>query len=173
MKYYKPVPKIILNFIASMGCAFTFPIYGFITSKFMFVMIKHISPDFIQDRNLCSGIFIGFAFAVGIFEFINKYLNASLCENMTNIVRKKLYASIISKNIGWFDNKSRAPGILSNMIQEDISKIRGLTSQTYANLLEAILCLGIGIAISFNYSWRMAIMALAISPFIIVGGIAD
>ena len=71
---------------------------------------------------------MGFALGVGLFEFFNKYSNASLCENMTNIVRKKLYASILRKNIGWFDDKNRAPGILSNMIQEDISKLRGLTS---------------------------------------------
>ena len=74
-------------------------------------------------------------------------MNASLCENMTNSLRKKLYSSIIRKNLGWFDDKNRAPGILSNMIQEVIFKLRGLTSQTSANLLEAILCLAIGIAI--------------------------
>ncbi|CDW89499.1 abc transporter [Stylonychia lemnae] len=173
MNYYRPYSKVFVQFLATLGSAFSFPLYGFIFSKIVFVMLNSASDNFINERNLWCSCFVGLSVAMGCFDWLNKSLSASLCETMTNNIRKQLYAAIIRKNIGWFDNKTRAPGILSNMIQEDISQLKGLTSQTYSSLLEAILCLGIGVVLSFIYTWKMALVALAISPLIIAGGIAQ
>ena len=41
-------------------------------------------------------------------------------ENLTSTIRRMLFQSILSKHVGWFDSKDKAPGILTNIIAEDI-----------------------------------------------------
>jgi ABC-type multidrug transport system fused ATPase/permease subunit len=86
-------------------------------------------------------------------------------------VRKELFEGILYKSISWFDNKDKAPGILSNILSEDVSKLNGLTSETIAVVLESFLTLATGIAISFYFSWRVALVGLGCSPFMIVGAV--
>jgi ATP-binding cassette subfamily B (MDR/TAP) protein 1 len=92
-------------------------------------------------------------------------------ENLTFRIRKQLFEGILYKNISWFDNKNRAPGILSNILSEDVSKLNGLTTETIAVILEAILGLIIGIIISFYFSWRISLVGLACSPLLIAGAV--
>ena len=60
-------------------------------------------------------------------------------ENLTQTLRVKLFESILRKNIGWFDSKNRAPGILTNIIIEDINSINGLTTEYFGIVVEAAL----------------------------------
>ena len=55
---------------------------------------------------------------------------------------------------------------------EDVTALNGLTSETINNILEATYCLMIGIGLSAIFSWKMAVIALATSPFVILGGVA-
>ena len=41
-------------------------------------------------------------------------------DNLTLRLRIKLFEAFLSKHIGWFDNKERAPGVLTNILTEDI-----------------------------------------------------
>ncbi|CDW75507.1 abc transporter [Stylonychia lemnae] len=136
-------------------------------------MLGRLSPTFVNSRNIWCGGFVALAVGMGIFEYINRILHSQLGENLTLGIRKKLFSSMISKNIEWFDKKERAPGILSGMFQEDVSQLKGLTSQTYALILEATVCLLIGIALSFLNTWKMALVTRSVVPFLILGGMAE
>lgn len=69
---------------------------------------------------LCLGI--------GISVYIQKLSFAIGGENLTYTLRVKLFRAILHKSVGWYDSKLRAPGILTNMITEDISALNGLTT---------------------------------------------
>ncbi len=75
------------------------------------------------------------------------------------------------KHIAWFDRKDRAPGILSNIISEDISILNGMTTEHLAILIEAYGGLIIGTAIALFYNWKMGLITCLFAPFISVGGI--
>jgi hypothetical protein len=72
---------------------------------------------------------------------------------LTFTIRKNLFTGIIHKHIAWFDSKDKAPGILTNILAEDVSEVRGLTSETVAIYLESILGVVIGCAIGFRFTW--------------------
>ena len=90
---------------------------------------------------------------------------------MTLKLRVKLFEAILRKHIGWFDNKDRAPGILTNIITEHISQVNGLTTQAIGIILEATLGLIISSLICFFFSWRLALVVTALSPFMVLGGL--
>lgn len=75
------------------------------------------------------------------------------------------------KNIGWFDDKSRAPGVLTNMISEDITAINGLTTEVAGVATEAFLGLALSCLTCFVFSWRLALVVTATCPFMVLGGL--
>lgn len=74
-------------------------------------------------------------------------------ENLVFTIRTKLFAGIIYKHVSWFDSKDRAPGIITNILAEDVSEVRGLSTETVSLYLEAILGMVIGLIIAFRFTW--------------------
>lgn len=90
---------------------------------------------------------------------------------MTLSLRIRLFEAILRKHIGWFDNKDRAPGVLTNIITEDISAVNGLTTEAIGVMIEAFLGITVSCAICFVFSWQLAIVVSLISPFMVLGGL--
>jgi ABC-type multidrug transport system fused ATPase/permease subunit len=82
-----------------------------------------------------------------------------------------LFEAYLHKHIGWFDNKNRAPGILTNQITEDISAVNGLTTESVAIGVEAALGLFFSCLICFVFSWRLGFVVSLTSPFMVLGGL--
>jgi ABC-type multidrug transport system fused ATPase/permease subunit len=160
-----------VSMIVSIINAFVYPLYGMIYAKLLFVFMIPQLPTFEEDRNYWCGLFLLLIFCIGIFGFLQKYLFMYVGENLTFTVRNDLYKGIIYKNIAWFDNKDRAPGILSSVLSEDISALNGMTTEHFAILLEAALGLIIGMIISLCFTWKMGLIALSMVPFVFLGGI--
>ena len=108
---------------------------------------------------------------MGLVVFLQKSLFYITGENLTFEVRSLLYKSLLHKQIGWFDRKDKAPGILSNILSEDIAALNGLTTETVATILETSAGLFIGIFVAALFEWRMAIICIVASPFAMLGGI--
>lgn len=79
-------------------------------------MIDPTDPEFLKLRNFWVSMFA--VLTVGIFfsSFIQKLSFGYCSENLIKTIRIKLFESILYKDIGWFDNKDRAPGVLGNII---------------------------------------------------------
>lgn len=90
---------------------------------------------------------------------------------MTLKLRNNLFEAILRKHVGWFDNKDRAPGILTNIITEDISSVNGLTTEAIGVMTEAGLGLTISCLFCAVLSWRLAIVVTLLSPLMVIGGL--
>ena len=86
-------------------------------------------------------------------------------------MRVKLFEAILRKHVGWFDDKMRAPGILSNMLTENISAVNGLTTEASGVMLEAALGLIVSCGICFIFSPQLAIVVILLCPLMVLGGL--
>ena len=171
MSFYSPKWLAYLGFVSSVVNAFSFPIYGLIYAKLLFIMMAPHSPNFKPDREFWCGMFLLEVFLLGVFSFLQKYIFMYIGENLTFDVRKELYRGIIYKDISWFDNKDRAPGILSNVLSEDIGALNGMTTEHLAILTESFLGLIIGVILAMCYTWKMGLITLAMVPLVSLGGV--
>lgn len=74
--------------------------------------------------------------AIGMITMIGmKYSFGVIGENVTLRIRQQLYGTIIRKNIGFFDVKDNAPGVLSATMASDASTINGAASEGLASSL--------------------------------------
>lgn len=121
MSFYNPKWLAYFAYIVSIINGCVFPVNGLIFSKVVFIIQNPESPNYDRDRHFWCGMFLVLTVGVLIVGFLNKYIYSYLGENLTYTVRGKLFTGIIFKHLGWFDNKERAPGILSNVLSEDIT----------------------------------------------------
>jgi ABC-type multidrug transport system fused ATPase/permease subunit len=73
------------------------------------------------------------------------------------------------KQVSWFDREDRAPGILTNIMSENVTELNGMTSETVVTVVEVIFSLIFGITGGFILCWQQATIAFVLSP-IAVGG---
>ena len=74
-------------------------------------------------------------------------------ENLTHSVRKVLFKGIIFKQVCWFDDEKKAPGVLTTVLSEDVACLNGMTTETLSTVMEAFLGLALGVALSAYYCW--------------------
>lgn len=84
-----------------------------------------------------------------------------------------LYTSIIRKHMGWFDERENATSILTTSMAQDTSIINGVSTESLAPQLEGNLALFSGIAIGFWACWQEALVMLACTPFMMIGGVLE
>ena len=176
MRYYSPKWVAVVGMIASIIAAFSLPLFGYILSNYVFVLsLNHTKPEDLEyydsERDKWTWAFIGLVFGIGISAFVQKLCFGVGGDNLTLRLRIKLFEAILRKHIGWFDNKDRAPGVLTNIITEDISQVNGLTTEAIAILIEAFLGLFVSCLACFIFAWQLAIIVTCLTPFMVLGGL--
>jgi len=138
----------------------------------MFVLIEGPdSPTFLEDRDTWILNAVYLVFGCGAVGFLQKYLFKETGENLTYEVRTLLFESTIYKQVSWFDRKDKAPGILSVVFSEDITNLNGLSTETISVILETFFCLVGGVALSAFFQWRMSVICIISTPFVMLGGV--
>ena len=102
--------------------------------------------------------------------FSQKFAFGVVGENITKHIRKALYSSLLKKNIGWFDLKDNAPGVLTSALASDAQCLTGASTEGFAVMVESLFALTCGLILGFSYSWRLSLVALACTPFMVLGG---
>ena len=128
-------------------------------------------PGYVAERNEVMTDFLIICFSMGVAGSLQKFFFSEAGENLTYDVRVLLFKSLIHKEVAWFDSKERAPGILTNILSEDITNLNGLTTETIGTAAESFASLAGGIAASAYYQWRMALVCLALTPFTVLGAV--
>jgi len=76
---------------------------------------------------------------------------------------------IIYKQLSWFDSETKAPGMLTNIMAEDMSALNGMTTETISVLVQGCLGMGLAVIMSSYFSWRTTLLTLAASPILMIG----
>ena len=154
MSYYNPKFYAFLMLVCACINSLSFPILGLVVARYQYIMIDMTyHPQNIHERNQWSMYWFFICLGIGIVAGVEKILFGVMGEKLTYEVRKELLRGIIYKQLSWFDNEKRAPGILTNVISEDISTLNGMTTETLSTVVEAALGLVLGLILGCIYCW--------------------
>lgn len=73
--------------------------------------------------------------------------------NITYDIRKKLYETVLVKNIGYFDFPENSTPVLSGVMQNDTTIINGVATDSIPPLVEAATLMFLSFAIAFYICW--------------------
>src|ERR1019366_9156950 len=104
-----------------------------------------------------------------IFSYTRIYLFTFVAENAMADMRKDIYKRMIMMPMEFF--AQRRVGELTTRISADVSQIQDMVSSSLAELLRGILTLCIGLGLIIYFSFKLALVMLAVVPFIVVIGV--
>ncbi len=171
MQYYSPKCMVVFSFLVCVVSGFGYPLHGYIFSQLVFRMMTPLLPDYWYWVNFWNFMYLVLGFGIALTQFLQRYNFSALGEQLTCKMRVMLFEGIIYKHISWFDSKDKAPGVLSNVLSQDITLLNGLSTESISIILESVFTVTIGIVLSFYFSWRMALVTLALVPLVVLGGI--
>ncbi|KAL5995750.1 hypothetical protein ACLOJK_025819 [Asimina triloba] len=84
---------------------------------------------------------------------------------LTKRVRTTLFQSILKQEPGWFDFEENSTGVLVSKLAMDCVSFRSVLGDRISVLLMGLSSAAVGLTISFFLSWRLALLAAAMTPF--------
>jgi len=91
-------------------------------------------------------------------------------ERLTKRLRSEAFTSIVRHEITWFDRDENSPGNLATSLSEDCKKVHTAFGEQWGMQVQVFSTMGVGIALGFYFSWRMALVTLAVTPLNIAAG---
>eukprot|EP00347_Sterkiella_histriomuscorum_P022139 403331544 len=167
-----PKINIFFGLISALGQGSLMPIFSIVMVKVIFALNVNPFHGVDQVRKYadfyCLMILI-IAISAFMFAMIQNISFGLIGENVTLKIRQLLYFRILQKNIGWFDEKDNAPGVITSTMANDAQIIRGVSAEGLAMMIQAGFSVLAGIVIGFVYNWREALVCIGCVPFIILG----
>ena len=120
-------------------------------------------------------IFSILTFCLGAVIFIAK----SICQAswsyfsciLTYNIRSKLYVNVLEKDMTWHDDPGNAPGVIGALLASDSEKLRGVSAEPIAAMLEAAFAILCALILGFFFSWPMAAVICGLFPILMVAGL--
>ncbi|EDQ92058.1 uncharacterized protein MONBRDRAFT_19578 [Monosiga brevicollis MX1] len=114
--------------------------------------------------------FVGIAVAVMVCVFLKFYMLTRSGEALTRRLRSKTFRAIVSNEAWWYDMPENARGILTARLSSDASAVRGVLGDRVGLAMQIFATVVGCLIVSMIYCWRVALVVLAASPIIGVGG---
>ena len=91
-------------------------------------------------------------------------------ERMTRRLRLACFSSVTSLPASFFDKTENSVGRLTTRLSTDCALVKGASGEALGSSIEGIASIVAAIAISFNASWRLALVLLVAFPLLVIGG---
>ncbi|RUS91669.1 hypothetical protein EGW08_000642 [Elysia chlorotica] len=125
---------------------------------------KSHQKDKMRDLSfLALGIGLGNFFSY----FLQEYMFGISGETLTMRVRGMLFKAMARQNIAWFDDPSHETGVLSSHLAMEATFVQGAVRTSFGYVMLFVGNIGLGLVISFIYSWQLALVVGAFIPIIL------
>jgi len=94
-------------------------------------------------------------------------------EKLTRRLRAMAYRAILRQEIGFFEEKGNSVGRLSTRLQADAAEVKGATGEGLSLVFQAGAAVIAGIVIAFQANWRLALVVVAIMPFMVLASLVQ
>lgn len=161
-------PHILTGCLTSiiMGCAF--PLFAILFGNILEALSAE-DPNVVKSKaNTYSMYFAITGVVVGAATFLTIYSFTVAGEKLTERLRGMAFRAMLRQELGWFDDKSNGTGSLCARLSGDASAVQGATGQRIGTIVQSITTLILGVGLSMYYQWKLGLVALAFTPFILV-----
>jgi ABC-type multidrug transport system fused ATPase/permease subunit len=158
-------------FVIAFISAGVWPLMGLLLADLMFSLIglTYAAEEFKPKMDMALLKFGLFCIGIGLFKGMEQTLFGVAGENLTCKVRNQLMKEIIYKQLSWFDREDKAPGVLTNIMAEDISSLNGMTTETLSLAVQAGMGLLFATLLSMYFDWRTCLWTTLCSPVLWIG----
>lgn len=114
-------------------------------------------------------------FLVGVGGAVSQFFSSLALgkagEELTLRMRILSFQSMLRQEIGWFDLDENNLGALVTRLSADAAALKGITGPTLSAILTAVGALVTALVISFTAGWKLTLVVLCYTPFMVFSGI--
>lgn len=114
--------------------------------------------------------FIIIAVAIFVGNIMQLGFLSALAINVATDLRRLIFQKFLSNKMLFFDRKANSASNLTSVISKDCVQVNSTISQVYGSLCQGMGSYVAGMIIAFIASWRLALVAMAVTPFIMFAG---
>ncbi|CAN6239885.1 unnamed protein product [Urochloa humidicola] len=158
---------------ALLGCAGAI-VFGAVLPLYSYSLGSLPEVYFLGDNELIrsktrlySLVFVGIAIVCITANIVQHYNFAVMGERLTERVRARMLAKILSFEVAWFDEDENSSAAVSARLATQATKVRSLVGDRMCLLVQATANAALGFSLSLSVSWRLAVVMMAMQPLII------
>nr|ACS87806.1 putative p-glycoprotein [Angomonas deanei] len=125
-----------------------------------------------KGTNLYAPLFIVFAFASFSGWVLHSFYGYA-GEHLTTKIRVMLFRQIMRQDMSFFDIPGRDAGTLAGMLSGDCEAVHQLWGPSIGLKVQTACTIAAGLVVGFIYQWKLAFVALACMPLILVTSVAE
>ncbi|KAJ3243519.1 hypothetical protein HDU78_000400 [Chytriomyces hyalinus] len=161
---------VFLGVIGACGSGVIFPIFGLIFSTITTVLLvpSQIDPGPFQGANLYAFAFVLSGIGAFIFFSLQFYGFEMAGAALTHRLRLMTFKSMIRQEVGFYDDERHSLGALTSRLAIDAARVGDLITKVWADATQLVITAVCGITIGLVFSWKLTLIVLLVSPFMVV-----
>ncbi|KAJ4970347.1 hypothetical protein NE237_003446 [Protea cynaroides] len=108
-----------------------------------------------------------------VANFLQHFYFGIMGEKMTERVRRMLFSAMLRNEVGWFDEEENSADNLSMRLANDATFVRAAFSNRLSIFIQDTAAVSVAVLIGMLLEWRLALVALATLPILIVSAMAQ
>nr|AJM87336.1 P-glycoprotein [Cylicocyclus elongatus] len=147
-------------------------IMGNVSQNFMDVTGNYTDPNLIHQfehdviQNCLKYVYLG----CGIFAAatIQAMCFLTVCENLVNQLRREFFKAILRQDITWYDKNNS--GTLAPKLFDNLERVKEGTGDKLGLMIQFVAQFFGGFIVAFTYDWKLTLIMMSLSPFMIICG---
>uniref|UniRef100_A0A0N5C259 ABC-type xenobiotic transporter n=1 Tax=Strongyloides papillosus TaxID=174720 RepID=A0A0N5C259_STREA len=111
-------------------------------------------------------VYLGFGMLIA--AFIQVMCFQISCENINHVLRKKFLYATMRQNIAWYDKNSS--GSLNTKMFDNLERVKEGTGDKLGLLVQFVAQFFGGYITAFTYDWKLTLIMMSLSPFMVICG---
>ncbi|XP_062136311.1 LOW QUALITY PROTEIN: multidrug resistance protein homolog 65 [Drosophila sulfurigaster albostrigata] len=161
---------LILGVISSIAVGCLYPAFSIIFGEFYGALAELDEEVALSRTAVLSWACLGIAALTALVCFLQTYLFNYAGVWLTTRMRALTFKSIVSQEIGFFDQEQNSVGALSARLSGEAAGVQGAIGYPLSGMIQALANFVSGVSVAMYYNWKLSLLCLANCP-IIVGSV--
>mmetsp|Transcript_84198 Transcript_84198/g.126234 ORF Transcript_84198/g.126234 Transcript_84198/m.126234 type:complete len:1341 (+) Transcript_84198:186-4208(+) len=161
----------LLGCIGSLVVGALSPCEAILTANIVNNFYTVAPEDMLEANRQWINLFLAFAIASLVGNILIGIGFARSETRLAGKMRRKAFASILRRGIGWFDEPENTTGELTTLLAADAEGVAALMGLPLGNKVRVLSSITAGIAIAFKFSFQIGLTAIACLPLMVVAGL--
>lgn len=160
---------LVLGVVGAMGSGAAWPIMAIIYSQ-VIVLLGDTSDGAAGPVNRYAAAFVALGGCMALVMYLQVAMLSVAGERLTLKLRIAAFRAMLRQEVAFFDSPHHSVGALSTQLAAQVPLVKGLTGETTGTLLMVAASIGTGLVVAFLSCWRVALVTLAFTPGVALGG---
>lgn len=161
---------LLVGAIAAACNGVIYPIFGSMLTSAIKTFFDESADKLRKDSKHWSLMFLILGMVSLVVTPLSMYFFSVAGCKLIRRIRSMSFEKVVHMDISWFDETEHSSGTIGTRLSTDATSVRLLVGDTLASLTQNAAMMIAGLLIAFKTNWELALVILALLPFIGVSG---